>query len=91
MWRLPERTGSSDLYEDDGRCPYASVNFVTARDGFTLRNLVSYNEKQIHTAWRRTGDSGAGRAPERRDEVESRCETRSLRRARHRFNRAHDP
>jgi glycogen operon protein len=38
-------TGSSDLYEDDGRNPYASVNFVTAHDGFTLRDLVSYNEK----------------------------------------------
>jgi glycogen operon protein len=38
-------TGSSDLYEDDGRAPFASVNFVTAHDGFTLRDLVSYNEK----------------------------------------------
>jgi isoamylase len=38
-------TGSSDLYEDDGRRPYASVNFVTAHDGFTLRDLVSYNDK----------------------------------------------
>jgi isoamylase len=38
-------TGSSDLYQDDGRKPYASVNFVTAHDGFTLRDLVSYNEK----------------------------------------------
>src|SRR5499426_2208242 len=38
-------TGSSDLYEDDGRKPYASVNFVTAHDGFTLADLVSYNEK----------------------------------------------
>jgi glycogen operon protein len=38
-------TGSSDLYEDNGRRPYASVNFVTAHDGFTLRDLVSYNEK----------------------------------------------
>jgi glycogen debranching enzyme GlgX len=37
--------GSSDLYRDDGRSPYASVNFVTAHDGFTLRDLVSYNEK----------------------------------------------
>jgi glycogen debranching enzyme GlgX len=37
--------GSSDLYADDGRSPYASVNFVTAHDGFTLRDLVSYNEK----------------------------------------------
>ena len=37
--------GSSDLYQDDGRRPVASVNFVTAHDGFTLRDLVSYNEK----------------------------------------------
>jgi glycogen debranching enzyme GlgX len=37
--------GSSDLYADDGRSPYASVNFVTAHDGFTLRDLVSYNHK----------------------------------------------
>jgi glycogen operon protein len=38
-------TGSSDLYQGDGRRPYASINFVTAHDGFTLQDLVSYNEK----------------------------------------------
>ena len=38
-------TGSSDLYEDDGRHPFASINFITAHDGFTLRDLVSYNAK----------------------------------------------
>ncbi len=38
-------TGSSDLYESTGRRPYASINFVTAHDGFRLRDLVSYNEK----------------------------------------------
>jgi glycogen operon protein len=38
-------TGSSDLYQEDGRTPYASINFVTAHDGFTLRDLVSYNDK----------------------------------------------
>lgn len=38
-------TGSSDLYEVSGRKPYASINFVTAHDGFTLRDLVSYEEK----------------------------------------------
>src|SRR6201998_515002 len=38
-------TGSSDLYEDTGRRPGASINFVTAHDGFTLHDLVSYNEK----------------------------------------------
>ncbi len=37
--------GSSDLYADDGRSPYASINFVTAHDGFTLRDLVSYDHK----------------------------------------------
>ncbi|CAM5388074.1 Glycogen debranching enzyme [Streptomyces alboniger] len=38
-------TGSSDLYQDDGRRPLASINFVTCHDGFTLRDLVSYNDK----------------------------------------------
>jgi glycogen operon protein len=38
-------TGSSDLYESSGRRPSASINFVTAHDGFTLRDLVTYNEK----------------------------------------------
>jgi isoamylase len=38
-------TGSSDLYAHSGRRPYASVNFVTAHDGFTLQDLVSFNEK----------------------------------------------
>lgn len=38
-------SGSSDLYESGGRRPYASINFVTAHDGFTLNDLVSYNSK----------------------------------------------
>lgn len=38
--------GSSDLYERSGRRPYASINFITAHDGFTLTDLVSYSEKQ---------------------------------------------
>ena len=38
-------TGSSDLYQSDGRAPFASINFITAHDGFTLADLVSYNEK----------------------------------------------
>jgi len=38
-------SGSSDLYQDDGRKPYASVNFITCHDGFNLQDLVSYNEK----------------------------------------------
>ena len=37
--------GSSDLYAEDGRHPFASINFITAHDGFTLRDLVSYNDK----------------------------------------------
>ncbi|MGE3842685.1 MAG: glycogen debranching protein GlgX [Vicinamibacterales bacterium] len=37
--------GSSDLYEQSGRRPYASINFVTSHDGFTLEDLVSYNQK----------------------------------------------
>lgn len=41
-WRF---TGSSDLYYDDWRRPVASINFITAHDGFTLQDLVSYNEK----------------------------------------------
>ncbi len=38
-------TGSSDLYENTSRLPFASINFVTAHDGFSLEDLVSYNEK----------------------------------------------
>src|SRR3989441_5411833 len=38
-------TGSPDLYRHNGRRPYTSINFVTAHDGFTLNDLVSYNEK----------------------------------------------
>jgi len=41
-WRL---TGSADLYGDDGRSAYNSINFLTCHDGFTLADLVSYNEK----------------------------------------------
>jgi glycogen operon protein len=39
-------TGSSDLYQDDGRRPLASINFTTCHDGFTLHDLVSYNDKR---------------------------------------------
>ena len=38
-------TGSSDLYQHNGRRPYASINFITAHDGFTLRDLVSVQRK----------------------------------------------
>src|SRR5437773_1491246 len=37
--------GSSDLYQQGGRAPYASINFITCHDGFPLNDLVSYNEK----------------------------------------------
>ena len=52
-------TGSSDLYEIDGRRPIASINFVTAHDGFTLTDLVSYNEKhnEANGEDNRDGDS----------------------------------
>jgi glycogen operon protein len=47
--RLPDAatriSGSADLFADDGRLPFASVNFVTAHDGFTLADLVSYDDK----------------------------------------------
>jgi isoamylase len=52
-------TGSPDLYEHNGRRPYASVNFVTAHDGFTLTDLVSYNEKhnELNGDVNRDGDN----------------------------------
>jgi isoamylase len=52
-------TGSSDLYQHDGRKPYASINFVTAHDGFTLNDLVSYNHKhnQANGEDNRDGDN----------------------------------
>jgi isoamylase len=52
-------SGSSDLYEGGGRKPFASINFVTAHDGFTLRDLVSYNDKhnQANGEENRDGES----------------------------------
>ncbi|MEU6992043.1 glycogen debranching protein GlgX [Streptomyces sp. NPDC046465] len=52
-------TGSSDLYQRDRRRPRASVNFVTAHDGFTLRDLVSYNDKhnEANAEGNRDGDN----------------------------------
>lgn len=43
--------GSSDLYQDDGRRPWHSINFVIAHDGFTLKDLYSYNQKNNGQAW----------------------------------------
>ena len=48
-------TGSSDLYQNDSRSPAASINFITAHDGFTLRDLVSYGEKHNEA----NGEGGA--------------------------------
>ncbi len=52
-------SGSSDLYQNDGRRPYASINFITAHDGFTLRDLVSYNDKhnEANGEWNHDGDN----------------------------------
>jgi isoamylase len=49
-------TGSSDLYQSDGRRPYASINFVTAHDGFTLNDLVSYDRKHNEANGERNRD-----------------------------------
>ncbi len=47
--------GSSDLYEHSGRRPYASINFITSHDGFTMHDLVSYNEKHnMANGWNNT-------------------------------------
>ncbi len=52
-------SGSSDLYEHNGRRPYASINFVTSHDGFTLNDLVSYNDKhnEANQEGNRDGDN----------------------------------
>jgi len=60
-------TGSSDLYEHSGRRPFASINFVTAPDGFTMRDLVSYNEKH---------NEANGRGQQRRRELQPILELR---------------
>jgi isoamylase len=49
-------SGSSDLYAHNGRRPYASINFVTAHDGFTLRDLVSYNDKHNEANGEESGE-----------------------------------
>jgi glycogen operon protein len=48
--------GSADLYQDDGRAPFHSINFVTSHDGFTLMDLVSYNEKHNEANGENNGD-----------------------------------
>ena len=52
-------TGSSDLYQDDGRRPYSSINFITAHDGYTLRDLVSYNQKHNLSNGENNGDGSS--------------------------------
>ena len=55
-WGTLALTGSSDLFGDDGRGPHASINFVTAHDGFTLRDLVSYESKHNEANGERNRD-----------------------------------
>ena len=59
-------TGSADLYQEDGRRPSASVNFITAHDGFTLRDLVSYDHKHNEA-------NGEGNRDGRDDELSWNC------------------
>ncbi len=51
--------GSSDLYEHSSRRPYASINFITAHDGFTLQDLVSYNDKHNEANGESNGDGSS--------------------------------
>ena len=57
-WRVgafAERfAGSSDIFKREGRLPHGSLNFITAHDGFTLRDLVSYNHKHNELTAKRT-------------------------------------
>ncbi len=52
-------SGSSDLYGGEGRRPFASINYVTAHDGFTMRDLVSYNERHNHANHQDNSDGHA--------------------------------
>ena len=56
-------TGSSDLYESDGRRPFASINFITAHDGFTLHDLVNYNTSTTRPTRRATATGRTTTAP----------------------------
>jgi glycogen operon protein len=80
-------TGSSDLFADDGRRPHASINFVTAHDGFTLRDLVSYRKKhneangeQNRDGWDDNGSQNCGVEGET-DDVRVRARRRTLARS----------
>ena len=52
-------SGSSDLFEESGRRPHASINFITCHDGFTLHDLISYNEKHNEANKEGNGDGGS--------------------------------
>jgi isoamylase len=80
-------TGSSDLYGDDGRKPSASINFVTAHDGFTLRDLVSYEEKHnLANGEQNTDGTDDNASTNSGEEGESRDGRVLSRRARHMRN-----
>ncbi len=58
----PRLSASGDLFNHDGRRPWASVNFITAHDGFTLNDLVSYNEKHNEANQESNGDGSGDNA-----------------------------
>ncbi|MFC1765012.1 glycogen debranching protein GlgX [Planctomycetota bacterium] len=86
-WRGDERqlgslarrlTGSSDLYQDDGRQPFAGINFVTCHDGFTLEDVVSYNQKHNEANGESNRD-GIGNSPSWNHGVEGPTENPAIR------------
>ena len=79
-------SGSSDLYQDDGRRPYASINFVSCHDGFSLHDLVTYNNKhnEANGEANRDGSSdnhnwNCGHEGETDDDVVNRLRARAVR------------
>ena len=83
-WRL---TGSADLYASEGRRPYASINFVTAHDGFTMRDLVTYEHK--HNQANQEGNrDGTDNNRSTNHGVEGETDDPAINEARHRHIRA---
>jgi glycogen operon protein len=80
-------TGSSDLYQDDGRHPAASINFVTAHDGFTLRDLASYSKKHNEANGERNRDGTDDNASDNHG-VEGETDDPTIVEARARYARA---
>jgi glycogen operon protein len=80
-------TGSSDLFADDGRHPHASINFVTAHDGFTLRDLVSYRRRH-NEANREGNDDGWDASGSQNCGVEGETEDRAIIERRRRIARS---